>query len=126
MMILRSAALVAAALTLSNCCMSPSGCGGGPVAMTAMPPAPRTASPAAPAGWDGLDDTPMASEDAKVDVTPSKRRTRRIADVDSPSSSLSARSRTDLSWEQQQALDREEDARLSQKLIICKNCGPSR
>jgi len=122
MMILRCAMLLTAALVLSNCCLSSSGCNG-PVAMTAAPAVVTSAAPAAPA-WDGLSETPEASADDRIDVTTPKQ-TRRKAGKEAASSQLSARARTDLSWEQQQALDRDEEARLSQKLIICRNCSAS-
>jgi hypothetical protein len=114
--------LLTAALALSNCCLLSSGCNG-PVAMTAAPAPVTSAAPAAP-GWDGLSETPAASADDQIDVTTPKP-TRRKASKEATSSQLSARARADLSWEQQQALDRDEEARLSQKLIICKNCSAS-
>jgi hypothetical protein len=123
MMILRCAVLLAAALTLSNCCLSSSGCNG-PLAMTAAP-APIAARPvaAAPPAWDGLNDTPAGAEADEVDVTPPKKQARRRASIDAMSSQSSAGSRRDLSWEDQQAVDRAEEARLRDKLIICRNCG---
>src|SRR5271170_2995557 len=112
MMILRCAVLLAAALTLSNCCLSSSGCNSGPVAMTAAP-APVAARPVAAApAWDGLNETPDASADAQVDVTPPKKQPRRRANAEATSSQLSSRSRADLGWQEQQALDQEEEARL--------------
>jgi hypothetical protein len=127
MMILRCAMLLAAALTLSNCCLSSSGCNG-PVALNAAP-APAVTAPvaAAPAAWDGLDEQPAADADATVDVTPPKKPTRRsrAASVDAMSSQSVTGSRADLSWDEQQAVDRADDARLRQKLIICKNCSAS-
>ena len=77
MFILRCAVLLAAALTLSNCCLSSSGCSSGPVALTAAPapgaPGPVAAAPA----WDGLNDQSAADDDATVDVTPPKKASRR-------------------------------------------------
>jgi len=120
MMIMRSALLLAAALTLSNCCMSPSGCSG-PVAMTAAP-ASTAVTPAA-ASWDGLEDPPAGRAEAEVDATPPKNYVRhKGAGVDAMSSQSSSGSRAKLGWEDQQAADTAEDARLKQKLIICKNC----
>jgi len=122
MMIMRSALLLAAALTLSNCCLTPSGCSA-PVAMTAAP-ASAAETPAA-ALWDGLEDPPTVSTEAEaeVDVAPPKSRAKRkAAGVDAMSSQSSSGSRAKLGWEDQQAADLADDARLKQKLIICKNC----
>jgi hypothetical protein len=123
-MILRCAALLAAGLTLSNCCSSSSGCNG-PVALTAAP-APAAPSPIAAAqGWDGINEQPAAEAEPAVDVTPPKKQARRRASVDAMSSQSSAGSR-ELSWEDMQAADQAEDARLKQKLIICRDCAGSR
>jgi hypothetical protein len=122
MMILRSILLLAAAVTLSNCCLTPSGCSA-PVAMTAAPvstaPTPVAAAPA----WDGLGE-PSVGDAAEVDVTPPKRHARRKTDtgIDSMSAQSSSGARANLGWEDQQAADSADDARLRQKLIICKNC----
>jgi hypothetical protein len=127
MMILRCSLLFAAALTLSNCCLSTSGCNG-PVALNAAP-APAAMAPvaAAPAAWDGLNEQPAMEDDAAVDVTQRKKpgRRSRAANIDDMSSQ-SSRSRDDLSWEDQQEADRAADARLRQKLIICRDCSASR
>jgi Flp pilus assembly protein TadG len=126
MIILRCAVLLATALTLSNCCLSSSGCSNGPVAMTTAP-APIAARPvaAAPAAWDGLNEEPIDNAEADVDVTPPKKHARRRASVDAMSSQSSTGSRGNVNWDDQQALDRAEDARLRNKLIICKNCSTS-
>jgi hypothetical protein len=126
MMILRCAMLLAAALTLSNCCLSSSGCDG-PVALNAPPTPAAAAVAAAPAAWDGLSEQPAADADATVDVTPLKKQPRRsrAARVDAMSSQSARGSRADLNWDDQQAADRADDARLRQKLIICKNCSAS-
>jgi hypothetical protein len=65
--------------------------------------------------------------DAAVDVTPPKKpgRRSRAANIDDMSSQ-SSRSRDDLNWEDQQEADRAADARLRQKLIICRDCSASR
>jgi hypothetical protein len=124
MMVLRCAVLLAAALTLSNCCLSSSGCGNGPVAMTAAP-AVIAAKPVAAPAWDGLHEQPNDTAEAEVDVTPPRKQARRRANVDVMSSQSSAGARGELSWDEQQAIDRAEDARLRNKLIICRNCSAS-
>jgi len=126
MMILRCAMLLTAALTLSNCCLSGSGFNG-PVALNAAPTPAAAAVAAAPAAWDGLSEQPAADDDATVDVTPLKKPGRRskAASVDAMSSQSTRGSRADLNWDEQQAADRADDARLRQKLIIFKNCSAS-
>lgn len=114
MMILRCAVLLAAAVTLSNCCLSSVGCvAPSPVATNA----PLAAGAAAPVAWDGMGNSPEAGLEADADSTPAKKRTRRKTDVE-----VSAQSKGDVSWQDQQVLDGADDARLRQKLIICKNC----
>src|SRR5919202_1630921 len=126
MMILQGAMLLAAALTLSNCCLSSSGCNG-PVALNAAPTPAAAAVAAVPAAWDGFGEQPAAEADATVDVTPPKKPARRsrAASIDAISSQSARGSRSDLNWDEQQAADRADDARLRQKLIICKNCSAS-
>ncbi|CCD85856.1 conserved exported protein of unknown function [Bradyrhizobium sp. ORS 285] len=135
MMILRSAALVAAALTLSNCCMSGTGCSG-PLASAntpAMAAATPVATPAAMAAsqstadWDGRVassevDTDMVME-PDIGAAPRKTGKRRgDSRVDAMSSQSSAGSRGRMSWEEEQAADLADEARLKQKLNICRNC----
>jgi hypothetical protein len=119
--------LLAAALTLSNCCLSSSGCNG-PVSLAAAPVPLATGPIAAVPASDGLNEQPAMEADAAVDVTPLKKpgRRGRAANIDAMSSQSSTRSRDDLSWEDQQEADRADDARLRQKLIICKDCSTSR
>ena len=129
MFILRCAVLLTAALTLSNCCLSSSGCGSGPVALTAAPAPARAPGPVAAApAWDGLNDQAAADDDAKVDVTPPKKPSRRAqatATVDAMSPPSTTTSRGKVDWAAQQAVNEAEDARLKQKLIICNNCSSS-
>jgi hypothetical protein len=127
MMILRSILLLAAAATLSNCCLTPSGCSG-PVAMTTAPVSttPMSATPtpvAAAPEWDGLGE-PSVGDAAEIDVTPPKKHARRKTDagIDAMSAQSSSGARANMGWEDQQAADSADDARLKQKLIICKNC----
>ncbi|WP_257166663.1 hypothetical protein [Bradyrhizobium sp. SRS-191] len=138
MMILRSAALVAAALTLSNCCMSGTGCSGplasaGTPAMAAATPGATPAAMTAPqaataiADWDGR----VASSEADTDMVmepdigaaPRKTGKRRgDSRVDAMSSQSSTGTRGRMSWEEEQAADLADEARLKQKLNICRNC----
>jgi hypothetical protein len=127
MLILRCAVLLAAALTLSNCCLSSSGCSG-PVALTAAP-APGAAGPVAAApAWDGLNDQAAADDDATVDVTPPKKPSRHAkatASIDAMSSQSTTGSRGKVDWAEEQAANQADDARLKRKLIICNNCSAS-
>jgi hypothetical protein len=117
MMILRCALLLAAAVTLSNCCLSSIGCvAPSPVATTTAP----VAATAAPVAWDGLGNSPEAGLESDADYAPAKKRARRKQDVE-----VSAQSKGNVSWQEQQAADSVDDARLRQKLIICKNCASS-
>jgi hypothetical protein len=122
MMILRSAMLAAAALTLSNCCLSSNGCNAPLAAATA--PAPTGAPEPA---WDGLGAVPGPDGDEAAPVQPRKP-TRRRADagVDAMSAQSSSGYRGNMSWEDEQASDRAEDARLKRKLIICRDCSGAR
>ncbi|BAM90647.1 conserved exported hypothetical protein [Bradyrhizobium oligotrophicum S58] len=137
MMILRSAALVAAALTLANCCMSGTGCSGplasatAPAASPAMAASPTViqAQPtAAAADWDGR----VASSEAEADMAMepdigsaprkgSKRRGDSRVDVMSSQSGSGYRSGR-MTYEEEQAADLADEARLKQKLTICRNC----
>ena len=139
MMILRGAMLLVAALTLANCCMSSTGCSG-PLAAASAPAgapaatpavitaAPAMAEPASAADWDGRvasseADTEMVAE---PDIGRPRKGGKRRGDsrVDAMSSQSSAGYRGGrMSWEDEQAADLADEARLKQKLTICRNCG---
>src|SRR3954452_16517716 len=134
MMILRSATLLAAALTLANCCMSGTGCSGpmasdpAPAGAPAMAAAPMAAAPvaaapvaAAPAvimapqtttadaDWDGRvasseTDTETAME---PDIGTARKGSKRRGDsrVDVMSSQSTSGRRGRMSWEEEQAAD---------------------
>jgi hypothetical protein len=140
MMILRCALLLAAAVTLSNCCLSSSGCNtvasaAPPLAPTAAPPAravaaapvasvPVVAAPVtanAMPGWDGLESAGDSQDNETGSVSPKKHSSRRIDSTDASAQS-SYGYRGGSSWDEQQAADRADEARLKQKLIICRNC----
>lgn len=127
-MILRSVLLIAAALSLSNCCLSSSNCSA-PLANAAAPgpSVSPTASPvaAAPIDWDGLNTPPEAKafDPEVIAVQPPRKQARRRADtVDAISSRSTMGSGKDAGFAEQQALDQAEEERLKQKLIICRNC----
>lgn len=134
MIILRSAVLLMAALTLANCCMT--GSCSGPVATTAAPgvaaPGMAATSPvAAPdPAWDGLGAPTAAELEGDAPAAPAPKRTaRRRAQDTLEGTDISAQSggtsRGKMSWDEEQAVSRADEARLKQKLIICKNCSSS-
>jgi len=137
MMILRSAALLAASLSLANCCMSGTGCSGplasatAPTASPTMAAAPTViqAQPtAAAADWDGR----VASSETETDMAmepdigaPSRKGGKRKGDsrVDVMSSQSNSGYRGGrMTYEEEQAADLADEARLKQKLTICRNC----
>jgi hypothetical protein len=137
MMVLRCAVLLAAAVTLSNCCLLSSGCSA--ITTAATPPAPPTSAPpartvpAAPAAspvatsatsaWDGLGSSAGEDSESEVEaVAPKKRASRRVDNTDTSAQSSYSYRRGSSSWEEEQAADRADDARLKQKLIICRTC----
>ena len=131
-MILRCIAFLFAALVLSNCCVSGTGCGG---------------PPGGPVAWDGLVPVPAQAQDVAaqdtqpIELGPNQPNTRVRAKKQDSLSAVAApedanllpggafkdtarsRSTSDDSWEHQQAVDRDDEARLKRKLIICNNCG---
>ncbi len=127
-MVLRSVLLIAAALSLSNCCLSSSNCNA-PLANAAAPspavPPVRSPVAAAPTDWDGLNTPPEAKalDPEVIAVQPTRKQARRRADtVDAMSSQSAGSYGKDAGFAEQQALDQAEEQRLKQKLIICRNC----
>ena len=132
-MILRCIAFLFAALALSSCCVSGTGCGVG--------------APGGPVAWDGLVPVPAQAQEAAVQDTqpielgPNQPNTKMRAKKQETLSAVAAPEDADLlpkgafkdaarsrstsgdSWEHQQAVDRDDEARLKRKLIICRNCG---
>jgi hypothetical protein len=110
-MILKCIALLAAALMLTNCCASGNGC------------APVAGSPVA---WEGLGTAP--TEVAQPPEPRKPARTKREIIVGplgaAPSGQDNKVQPTD-QWEQQQAADQDDEARLKRKLVICRGCAPS-
>jgi hypothetical protein len=109
-MISRCIAFLVAALVLANCCASGSGC------------APAAGSPVA---WDGLGQAP--GEDAQpVDLRPKPRaRAQReiiVGPLDGAMAERGNKVQPKDQWEQQQAADQDDDARLKRKLMICRSC----
>jgi hypothetical protein len=129
-MILKWLAFLVAALMLAGCCALGNGC------------APEAGAPIA---WDGLGSAP-GTDAPPVELQPAKR-TRAKKEIilgpldaaeteqngktqpntqskDQPKGQPKAQSKTQPKgqWEQQQAVDQEEDARLRRQLMICRTC----
>jgi len=110
-MIAKCIAFLAAALMLANCCALGSGC------------APAAGSPVA---WDGLG--PAPTDDAQpLEIRPKPMRVKREIVVGPLNAAASEQTRSvepKGQWEQQQAADQDDEARLKRKLMICRSCLP--
>lgn len=113
-MILKCIAFTVAALTLANCCVSGTGCA--PVAGT-------------PVAWDGLGTPPTeAAQPAEARPKPHARAGREIivGPLGAPASDRNGKAQDKAqlkdAWEQEQAADQADDARLKRKLMICRTC----
>jgi hypothetical protein len=109
-MILRCIAFIVAALTLANCCVSGTTCApvaGGPVA------------------WDGLGTPP--TEDVQPAEAPPRQHARAgreiiVGPLGAPASERNGKAQLKDAWEQEQAADQADDAKLKRKLMICRTC----
>jgi hypothetical protein len=126
MMISRGVALLFGAFALAGCCMSGQGC------YAPISTAPFAFEPSAPDGDAGLD-APKRKLAQKVSQKPAVQKLP-IQDLSAnglPNATPAQRnamaqdggqSGQDGKWEDQQAADREADARLSSQLKICRGC----
>jgi hypothetical protein len=111
MKLARSTVLVLAAAALAGCCASGSGC--------------YVAVPGIPTAWDGTGTPP--DDSARPRRRPKARLARSKAEVaigSVGSARAEARPRSEQDWAQQEAADREADARLAKKMLICRGCLP--
>jgi hypothetical protein len=121
-MMLRYLPLLIAGLMLGGCCLS--GNCYAPVANSAPAAGPTgVATTSAP---DGLgpalaDDAPQADVPAKPKKAAQRKRDTVVGESEASSAS---RYRGD-TYDQQEAADRADEARLKRKLIICQNCATS-
>jgi hypothetical protein len=106
-MISKCILLLAAALLLTNCCAVGIGC---------APP------PGASIAWGGSGASP-ADDSEMVEPQPTKRAKRQMAPgpLDAAATVQNKWEATD-NWEQQQAADQADEARLKRKLTICRAC----
>lgn len=125
---IRYSMLLVAGLMLGGCCLS--GNCYGPVAGPApgVPAAGAPALAASPATGvattsapDGLGPALMDEPQADVPAKPRKTAQRRRDTIGESEASAASRYRGD-TYDQQEAADRADEARLKRKLIICQNC----
>jgi hypothetical protein len=112
-MILKCFALLAAALMLTGCCVSGIGCG------------PVAGSPVAggPAAWDGLGSVPAENTQLPQPSKPARsKREIIVGPLDAVPASRDNKAQPTDQWEQQQASDKDEEARLKRQLVICRGC----
>lgn len=115
-MISKCFAFLSAALLLANCCALGNGC------------APSAGAPAAgaPIAWDGLG-APPADDPPSAEPQPRKpARAKReiiVGPLDTVAAGQNSRTQSrDRSWEEQQASEQDDEAKLKRKLMICQNC----
>jgi hypothetical protein len=109
-MISKFIAFLAVALLLANCCALGNGC------------APASPVAGAPIAWDGLGTAPMdGTEATEPQVRKPARAKREIIVGPLDAAGAGANSKRD-SWEEQQAADQDDEAKLKRKLMICQNC----
>ena len=108
-MILKCIAFLFAAVALASCCVSGNGC--------------YTSSPGTPIAWDGLGSLPAVNE-----TEPKPKRTSRpkteivVGPPNEASAQVDPKSQSQDRWTQDQAADRDADAKLTKQMMICRNC----
>lgn len=109
-MISKCIAFLVAGLILANCCALGIGC------------APQSGAPIA---WDGLGPAPT-DDTQPLEPGPTKpARAKREIIVGAAAAEPNSKLQPKDSWEQQQAADQDDEARLKRKLVICRACLPS-
>jgi hypothetical protein len=108
-MILKCIAFLFAAVALASCCVSGNGC--------------YTSLPGTPIAWDGLGSLPTVNE-----TEPKPKRTSRpkteivVGPLNEKSAQVDPKSQAQVRWTEDQAADRDADAKLNKQLMICRNC----
>jgi hypothetical protein len=112
-MISKCIAFLVAGLMLANCCALGISC------------APQSGAPIA---WDGLGPAPT-DDTQPLEPAPTKPARAKREIIVGPVGAAAAEPDRKLqpkgSWEQQQAADQDDEARLKRKLVICRACLPS-
>ena len=131
MMISRVVALLCGAFALAGCCMSGQGC------YAPISTAPFAFEPSAPDGDAGLDAPKrklaqkvaqkpavqkLPIQDLSANGLPNATAAQRNAMAQDGMAQDGGQSGPDGKWEDQQAADREADAKLSSQLKICRGC----
>jgi hypothetical protein len=114
-MILKCIALLAAALMLAGCCVSGIGCS----------PMAGSSVAGSPVAWDGLGTVPTETEDAQPPEPRKPARTKReiiVGPLDAAPAGRNNKVQPADQWAQQQAADKDEEARLKRQLVICRGC----
>ena len=130
-MISPGVALLCGAFALAGCCMSGQGC------YAPISTAPFAFEPSAPAGDAGLDAPKrklaqnvaqksavqkLPIQDVSANGLPNATASQRNAMAQDGMAQDGGQPGQDVKWEDQQAADREADARLSSQLKICRGC----
>ena len=108
-MISRSIAFLFVAVALGGCCVSGSGC---------YSPVPGT-----PIAWDGLGPAPMENGSEYKPKRASRPNTEIVVGpLNGTAAQADPKSEPQDRWTQEQAADRDADAKLTKQLMICRNC----
>jgi hypothetical protein len=109
-MIWKCIAFLVATLMLAGCCSLGNGC------------APEAGAPIA---WDGLG-TPPTSDTQPVELRPNKPARVKKEIIVGPLGATTAEQNDKVQpkdrWEQEQAADQDDEAKLKRKLMICRTC----
>jgi hypothetical protein len=108
-MISKSILFLFAALMLANCCAVGTNC------------APASGAPVA---WDGLDSAPTDNEQPVEPAPPPRKQARAKRELGPLNATTAEQTKVQSKdqWEQGQAADRDDEARLNRKLKICGTC----
>ncbi len=108
-MISKCIAFLFAVIALAGCCVSGDGC--------------YAPLPGAPIAWDGLGSAPA---EIGSEYKPKRNSLRNHEIIVGPLNEAAAqsepKSRSNDQWAQEQAADRDADAKLTKQLMICRNC----
>jgi hypothetical protein len=119
MMLARLIVFVLAAAALAGCCASSGGC--------------YVPVPGVPTAWDGAGVQPSEGARADDGAPPRRQSTARTARsktevIIGPITNAreEATPRSEQEWAQKEAAERDADARLTKRLMICRDCLPAR